>query len=116
MFHERGRESQVVVPLIAVGEVRIDLVSIEPSAREQEQLRPALESPAEDEAIPIVPLTALIYMKLKANRQRDLADLVELLKRGKIEIGGIDRYLDRYAPEYTSRWDNVKAMAAKEER
>src|SRR6266481_5425508 len=33
------------VPLIAVGKVRIDFVSIEPSPSEREQLRPAVESP-----------------------------------------------------------------------
>ena len=103
------------VPLIAIGTIRIDMVSIEPTREEQEQLRPAVESPPESEQIPIVPLTALVYMKLKASRQKDLADLVELLKRGKIDIRGIDRYLEQRAPAYRHRWERVKEIAAKEE-
>jgi hypothetical protein len=103
------------VPLIAVGKVRIVMISIESSKEEKEQLRPAVESPAESEQIPIVPLTALVYMKLKASRQKDLADLVELLKRGKIDIGGIDQYLKEHAPTFVPQWSRVKELAAKEE-
>ena len=54
-------------------------------------------------------------MKLKASRQKDVADLVELLKRGKIDIRGIDRYLEKQAPAYLQRWAHVKELAAKEE-
>jgi len=103
------------VPLIAVGNVRIDMVPIGSSPEEKEQLRPAIESAPESERIPIVPLTALVYMKLKASRQKDLADLVELLKRGRIDIGGIDRYLEQHAPAYKRQWARVKEIAAKEE-
>jgi hypothetical protein len=103
------------LPLIAVGNVRIDMVAIEPSKEEKERLRPAIENAPESEQIPVVPLTALVYMKLKAGRQRDLADLVELLKRGKIDIPGIDRYLEQRAPVYLQQWARVKELAAKEE-
>src|SRR5205814_4992373 len=44
------------VPLIAVGKVRIDLVPIDPSREEREQLRLAVESPPQSEQVPIVPL------------------------------------------------------------
>ncbi len=114
-LHHAGGLVTLKVPLIAVGHVRIDLVSIEPSKEEQEQLRPAIETPPESQQIPIVPLTALVYMKLKASRQKDIADLVELLKRGKIDIGVIDRYLEQRAPAYVQRWARVKDLAAKEE-
>ena len=113
--HHAGGLVTLKVPLIAVGNVRIDMVSIDPSQAEKAQLRPAVENPPESEQIPIVPLTALVYMKLKASRQKDLADLVELLKRGKIDIRSIDDYLKQQAPAYLPRWENVKAMAAQEE-
>jgi hypothetical protein len=103
------------VPLIAVGKVRVDFVSIEPSPAERDQLRPAVEHPPESEQVPIVPLNALVYMKLKAGRQKDLADLVELLKRGKIDTDEIDRYLEHHAPQHRQRWERVKGIAAKEE-
>lgn len=102
------------VPLIAVGNVRIDMVSFAP-ADEKEQLRAAVEHAPESEHIPIVPLTALVYMKLKANRQKDVADLVELLKRGRMDVPTIDGYLDLQAPALRHGWERVKAMAAREE-
>jgi hypothetical protein len=114
-LHHAGGLVTLKVPLIAIGKVRIDMVSIEPSREEMEQLRPAVEAPSESEQIPIVPLTALVYMKLKASRQKDLADLVELLKRGKIDIRGIDRYLEQNAPAFLRSWERVKEMAAQEE-
>jgi hypothetical protein len=65
--------------------------------------------------MPIVPLNALVYMKLKAGRQRDTADLVELLKRGMIDIELIDQFLRQHAPDLHGKWDRVKDVAAKEE-
>ncbi len=103
------------VPIIAVGNVRIDFVSMDESADEGKPLRSAVENPPESEHIPIVPLSALVYMKLKAGRQKDLADLVELLKRGRIEVRSIDNYLVMHAPEQVRRWEQVKAIAATEE-
>ena len=114
-LHHAGGLVTLKVPLIAIGTVRIDMVSIAPSKEETEQLRPAVESPPESEQIPIVPLTALVYMKLKASRQKDLADLVELLKRGKIDIRGIDQYLEQRAPAFLRSWERVKETAAQEE-
>jgi len=104
------------VPVIAVGDVRVDLVSIEDSKGEARQLRPAVDAPPVSGQVPVVPLTALVYMKLKAGRQKDLADLVELLKRGKIDVAAIDHYLQQNAPDFVRKWDVVKETAAKEER
>jgi hypothetical protein len=103
------------VPLIAVGDIRVDLVSIEESKGEGGLLRPAVEAPPVSEQIPIVPLATLVYMKLKAGRQKDLADLVELLKRGKIDSDAIDRYLQPGALDLKPKWERVKEAAAKEE-
>ncbi len=103
------------VPLVAVGKVRIDLVPIDPSPAEREQLRPAVENPPRSEQIPIVPLEALIYMKLKASRQKDIADLVELLKRGRIDADEVGRRLARSAPELVRKWENIRKTAAAEE-
>src|SRR5205823_1626585 len=103
------------VPVIAVGEVRVDLVSIEEPKGVAGLLRPAVETAPVAGQIPIVPLTTLVYMKLKAGRQRDLADLVELLKRGRIETDVIDAYLRQHAASLLPKWDRVKETAAKEE-
>lgn len=103
------------VPLIAVGKVRVDLISIDVSTGEDKQLRPALESPCESEHIPILALTALVYMKLKAGRQKDIADVVELLKRGKMDVQVIDGYLQQQAPDLVHKCERAKEMAAEEE-
>src|SRR5205085_10214285 len=52
------------VPLIAVGKVRVDFVSIDASQPEAEQLRLAVLNPPVSEQVPVVPLTALVHMKL----------------------------------------------------
>jgi hypothetical protein len=103
------------LPLIAVGNVRVDFVSIDESKSEKQQLRPAVEEPLQSDGVPIVPLPALVYMKLKAGRQKDTADLVELLKRGRVDLEAMDRYLEEYAPEQLRRWQRVKEIAAREE-
>src|SRR5258708_18040380 len=48
------------VPLIAVGNVRIDFLSIDESRGAAAQLRPAVEDRPQSETIPIVPMTALV--------------------------------------------------------
>lgn len=102
-------------PLIAVGNVRVDFLSIDESQGEKEQLRPAVDSSPQSNQVPVVPLAALVYMKLKAGRQKDLADLVELLKRGRIETAEMDRYLAKHAPSLVRKWEHVKKVAAEEE-
>jgi hypothetical protein len=103
------------VPLIAVGNVRVDFVSIDESKGEERQLRPAVEEPPRSDGVPIVALPALVYMKLKAGRQKDTADLVELLKRGSVDLEAMDDYLEEYAPGQIRRWQRVKEIAAREE-
>ena len=65
--------------------------------------------------MPVVPLTALVYMKLKAGRQKDLADVVELLKRGEIDLDLVDRYLEKHAPGLMRKWQRTQEIAAREE-
>ena len=47
--------------------------------------------------IPILPIEALIYMKLKSPRRKDAADIVELAKAG-IDSEKVMNYLTRHAP------------------
>jgi len=114
VFHGGGLVT-LKVPVYSVGTIRVDLISFAESKGEAGQLRPAVDSPIKSGKIPVVPLTALVYMKLKAARQKDLADLVELLKRGRIDVGVIDDYLQQHAPDLARKWDRVKETAASEE-
>jgi hypothetical protein len=103
------------LPLISVGRVRVDFVSIDDTQDEREQTREAIDAPSSGQEVRVVPLPLLVYMKLKAGRQKDIADVVELLKRGRIEIDIVDRYLQKHAPNQVHRWERAKNLAASEE-
>lgn len=103
------------LPLISVGNVRVDFVSLDDTQDEREQTREAIDAPSKGDEVQVVPLPLLVYMKLKAGRQKDIADVVELLKRGRIEIDIVDRYLQKHAPHQIRRWERAKEVAAREE-
>lgn len=103
------------VPLIAVGKVRIDFVALDDPYRSGGSLRFSLADLSASQTMPIVSLLTLVKMKLRAGRQKDIADLVELLKRGRIAVEKIDRHLKESAMDLVSQWNRVKALAAGEE-
>ncbi len=114
VMHEGGIVT-LKLPLIAVGGVRIDFVSIEESKGEGVYLRPAVDRPPTSEDMPIVPLNALVFMKLKAGRQKDIADVVELLKRGNVDVEAVESFLEENAPGLMWKWERCRETAAKEE-
>jgi hypothetical protein len=113
--HHAGGLVTLKVPLIAVGNVRVDFVSIDESKGGRELMQAAIDSAPQSQLVPIVPLTALIHMKLAAGRQKDLADVVELLKRGVIDPTEIDRHLQTQSPKLINRWRRAQEAAAREE-
>lgn len=115
-LHHAGGMVTLKLPLIAIGKVRIDFLSTGPESSSEKQFREAVDRPAMSEQIPVVPLPVLVFMKLKAGRQKDLADLVELLKRGKMEVSAIDQYLKQEGPDQVFKWEAVKKAAALEEK
>ncbi len=114
-IHHAGGLVTLKVPLIAIGHIRIAFISFTEAGGESAQLRPAVENPPISGEIPIVPMSALVFMKLKAGRQKDLADLVELLKHGKIETDEINQCLAANAHDQVARWEHFKRVAATEE-
>jgi hypothetical protein len=88
---------------IEVGGVRIDYLSPISLGPQVEQV---LDNPPTSDGFPIVPIELLIYMKLRANRRRDLVDVVELLRVG-VDSNRIRDYLSEYAPDLTSRFDEL---------
>lgn len=86
---------------IEVGGIRIDYLS--PTAL-GEHLSQALEQPGE--RLPVVPLPALIFMKLVANRRKDLLDVVELIKAGG-NIGKIRTYLKTHAADLLPAFEEL---------
>jgi hypothetical protein len=86
---------------IEVGGIRIDYLSA--SALGQ-HLTTALEQ--KGDSLPVVPLPALVFLKLLANRRKDQLDVVELLR-----VGGNARatreYLELHASDYLSTFEEL---------
>ena len=88
---------------IEVDGIRIDYLS---PAGLGPQMESVLNHPAISEGIPIAPIDALIYMKLKASRRRDLLDVVELIKAG-IDLQSVREYLQRYASDLLPKLEEL---------
>ena len=64
---------------------------------------------------PVIPLPALVYLKLKARRAKDVADIVELLK---VDMAGrvpeVRSWLRRHSPRMAEKFDSIVSMAREE--
>ena len=88
---------------IEAGGVRIDYLS--PAALGQ-QLEEVLDDPSTSEGVPVVPVDALVYMKLAARRRRDLLDVVELVRAGA-DVKRVHGYLELYAKDLVPQFDHL---------
>jgi hypothetical protein len=92
---------------IQVNGVAIDLLSIQAG---EEHLTTALDAPMGS----MILAPQLMYLKLKATRQKDRADVVELIKAG-VDTAACREYLLAYAPDLVGMFDSLIAQAAAEE-
>jgi hypothetical protein len=92
---------------IEVHGVAVDPISIAPNER---HLDTAVAAPAMSDGIPIAPIEALLYLKLKSPRRRDAIDVVELLRNG-IAATPVRRYLASVAPELLAKFDALAEEA-----
>jgi hypothetical protein len=88
---------------IEVDGVRIDYIS---PVSLGPQLEEVLNHPPMDEDLAVVPIEALIYMKLVAKRRRDLVDVVELVKVGA-EVKQVRDYLQRFASDLVPLFEEL---------
>lgn len=95
---------------ISVGDVAIDELSIRP---EEPFLVEALEAAVESEGIRVLPVEALVYLKLKSPRRKDAVDVVELVKAGADERL-LREYIRRHAPALMEKLDKLIQEAAEE--
>lgn len=100
------------VPIVSIDGVLVDLVSFP----DEPLLTGEVSAPRADDGVPIVSEGALVHLKLKANRQKDTADVVELLKRGALDIESVDAHLSANVPDPAiwKRWTCAKRTARKE--
>jgi len=89
-----------------VNGVAIDFLSIGPGEE-------FLESELEDAEGSFVGAAPLVYLKLKASRLRDQADVLELIK-SSLDIDACRRYLQANAPDLLPRFDDLVARAETE--
>ena len=96
---------------VQVGDVPVDALSIRP---EEAHLRDALTRAEVSDGIPILPLAALIYLKLKSPRSRDAADVVGLLRVAS-DQDQVRGYIAANAPDLLAKLDTLAAEAAEDE-
>ena len=95
---------------IRVGDVVVDPICAGP---DEPHLTEALQRAPVSGGIPILPVEALVYMKLKSPRRKDAADVVELVKAG-VDTAKIADYLARYAPGLTGKFKTLVSEAEAE--
>lgn len=88
---------------IEVDGVRVDYLS---PVSLGAQLEEVLDSPAVSQGLAIVPIEALIYMKLRARRRQDLLDVVELINAGA-DVRRVRLYLEQYASDLLPMFDGL---------
>jgi hypothetical protein len=109
-FTHHGSIVAPKVPMASVDEILVDLVSFTDDESLVREALDAATSGATD-GLPIVSLNMLIYMKLRANRPKDLADLVELLKAGAVELQEADAFVVAKCPQFLARWRHAKDLS-----
>ena len=80
---------------IEVNDIRIDYLS---AISLGSQMEDVLNHPLKSEGLAVVPIEALIYMKLVARRRQDQVDIIELIKAGA-NLKRMRPYLEQYASD-----------------
>jgi hypothetical protein len=95
---------------IRVGQVVVDPISIGP---DEPHLRQALQRAPVSLGIRVLPIEALVYMKLRSPRRKDAADVVELVKAG-IDTATVADYLAAHAPHLLDKFRGLVSEAERE--
>ena len=93
---------------VKVGGIDIDLVF--PSSQ-QEFLEADLRRAKIIDRIPVLAIEPLIYMKMVAGRAKDNADIIELLKRGKVDKKRVVAYLNRHDSDKVEDFNSIVMMS-----
>jgi len=96
--HHPGGLVTLKIPIISVDGVPVDFVSA------------PFEAAGELDGVPVVSLQTLVEMKLGAGRAKDIADVVELIKRGAIAPETI-----AVPPGLRDRWARAQRLAETED-
>lgn len=92
---------------IEVDGIRIDYLSPTSLGSQMEEV---LNHPPMSEGLAVVPIEALIYMKLVAKRRKDLVDVIELVKAGA-DLKLVRDYLRQYAGDLVLLFEELVSEA-----
>ncbi len=95
---------------IEVDGIRIDYLS---PAAFGAQMEAVLDHPPLSEGLAIVPIEALIYLKLAARRRKDMVDVIELVKAGA-DVPRVRDYLKQYASDLLPLFEELSNEALAE--
>jgi hypothetical protein len=107
VHHEGGIVTIAPGIPVLIGDVPIDALS---AIDEDEFLEEILDEPLAEE-IPLAPVDALVYLKLKSPRSRDRQDIIELIHAG-IDRDEVIDYLHFHLYEHPSLKDYVRRFRA----
>jgi hypothetical protein len=91
---------------------QVDGVAIDFLSPEADE--PFLEATLANAPGSVIEAAPLVYMKLKASRMQDRADVVALIKTS-LDIDACRAYLELNAPSFVSRFDALIEIATREE-
>ena len=77
-------------------------------------LEAAIERAAVVDGVPVIPVEALVYLKLRAARTKDSADVVEMAKRGGLKAFEVRKYLEKVWPDAAEEFDSLVLQASVE--
>lgn len=95
-----------------VGGVLIDALSY--TNEDRDFMERALANATESEGIPVIPVAALVYLKLLSPRTKDAGDIIELFKAG-VDPVPVLAYINAHAPALSARLERLIARASSED-
>ncbi len=111
-LHEGGGVSMAPGVPIQFEGVAVDQLSI--GDREQHLIE-ALQRAKVSNGIPVAPMEALVYLKIKSPRRKDAVDIVEFLRVRHLEIDAVRNYVRTHAPNLLPKLEALVEDATGEE-
>jgi len=93
--------------------VRVDVKRPRPDELflDTEVAAPGTRPPLQD-GFPILPLRALVYLKLRENRPKDHQDIVNMLMVDGVDLAALELYIVQHAPRLQRRYVRLVKAAA----
>jgi len=109
-IRELGETFTLQGPVPGVGAV-IDGIEVDFIFAPDRMPESAYDTGSKLEGIPVLDANAFTLMKMLAGRVKDTADVIEILKAGKIDRKKLRSYVKSYAPEELEDFDSLAMLA-----